>query len=554
MLLDSPLEFDPVDYINRTYGSNVDKINQNMLRLAHFYNDARKGLFPKVGAVAFSLANSVKIDIDNYKSTDLPLSHELSEVASLNVNHLEALTIRTCDSVNAQIDRLLESFGIEDCSGKEFSTDLNEFISLYFLSEALFFVLVGMAVVEFDSDRIIIRPESQERIGELHRKWFANFLEERSSMSSIAYFDLLPEGAEKGEYFNQMISLFGQGLRDKVFSIPADGLPSKLTRLESVQWISKICNLAALCMWCQLKTDMNEAPYELIRKLGISNSDIDQLMNLIKKRFQPDRIFSKTAKGLKIENPSITHQLRVVFNDMANIISEGKLNHILGDFFEKECISDYFLKDELRGIYKVHSGLLAHDVEGDELKPDVDLILEDLRRKIFYFVQIKYFRMGGKAYISGDLHHLVSGKLSKGVKQLVDARKAMADGKLFGVLKKRGLHHCDKDNSFFLLIHNITNFDFCVWPSGVVSYEWNSVRNLFKDGEICFGYSKSAPSYWKYHQPLPIERPDDVINILLNNGPLAQFVGGASALFESDHVVTITRFGSTNLFCYGMGL
>ena len=85
-----------------------------MLRLAHFYNDARKGLFPKVGAVAFSLANSVKIDIDNYKSTDLPLSHELSEVASLNVNHLEALTIRTCDSVNAQIDRLLESFGIED--------------------------------------------------------------------------------------------------------------------------------------------------------------------------------------------------------------------------------------------------------------------------------------------------------------------------------------------------------------------------------------------------------------------------------------------------------
>ncbi len=553
VLLESPLDFDPVDYIDRTFGSNVGEVDPNTLHLAHFYNDVRKGLFPKISAVSFFLANSLNVDINNHRTAALPLSHELSKDVNISGKVSESLLVKTCDSVNMQIDRLLESFGVDGCSGKTLRSELNDFISFYFFSEALFFVLVGMAVVEFDDDRIIVKPESQERVKELHRKWFANYWEQLSSMASIAYFDLLPKGADKDKNFNQIISLFGQGLRDKIFSIPADELPGKLNRLESVQWISKICNLAALCMWCQLKNNMNCAPYELIEKLGISGSDIDQLMSLVKKRSQPDRVFSKNAKGVKIENSSITNQLRIIINDIANLISENKLNQLLGDFFEKEYVSEYFLRDELRDKYKVHPGILAHEIEGNDFKPDVDFILEDSRRNVFYFIQVKYLRIGGKAYISGDLEHLVSGKLSKGISQLVDAEKAMNCGKLWKPLNKRGLHNCNKDNSFFLLIHNVSNFDFCVWPSGIVSYEWNSVRNLFKDGEINFGHSKSSPSHWKHNQPLPVERPDDLINFLMNNGPAAQR-GGASSLFETDNVVVRTRFGNTDFLCYGMGL
>lgn len=553
VLLESPLDFDPVDYINRTFGSNVDEVDPNTSHLAYFYNDVRKGLFPKISAVSFFLANSLNVDINNHRTAALPLSHELSKDVNISCKVSESLLVKTFDSVDMQIDRLLESFGVDGCSGETLRSELNEFISFYFFSEALFFVLVGMAAVEFDDNRIIVKPESQERVKELHRKWFANYWEQLSSMASIAYFDLLPKGADKDENFNQKISLFGQLLRDKIFSIPADELPCKLNRLESVQWISKICNLAALCMWCQLKNNMNCAPYELIEKLGISGSDIDQLMSLVKKRSQPDRVFSKNAKGVKIENPNIANRLRIIINDIANLISENKLNQLIGDFFEKEYVSKYFLRDELRDKYKVHLGILAHEIEGNEFKPDVDFILEDLRRNVFYFIQVKYLRIGGKVYISGDLEHLVSGKLSKGISQLVDAEKAMNCGKLSKPLNKRGLHNCNKDNSFFLLIHNVSNFDFCVWPSGIVSYEWNSVRNLFKDGEIYFGHSKSSPSHWKHIQPLPVERPDDLINFLMNNGPAAQ-LGGASSLFETDNVVVRTRFGNTDFLCYGMGL
>jgi hypothetical protein len=63
---------------------------------------------------------------------------------------------------------------------------------------------------------------------------------------------------------------------------------------------------------------------------------------------------------------------------------------------------------------------LAHEVIDSSLIPDVVLIVEDLRGNKFYFIQVKYLRVGGKSYISGDLDHIVSGKLSKGVKKLVD--------------------------------------------------------------------------------------------------------------------------------------
>ncbi|MCY1260399.1 hypothetical protein D9M68_410640 [compost metagenome] len=553
VLLESPLDFDPVDFIDRTFSLNADGIAPEALRLAHFYNHVRKGLFPKVGAVPFFLSNSSKIVFGDHRVDTLPLSHELSEGANLFGKAPESLIIRTCDSVNMQVDRLLESFGVNICSGKDLGGELNEFISFYFLSEALFFVLVGVAVVEFDENLIIVKPAGQERVKELHRKWFANHWELLSSIASIAQFDWLPKGADKDEAFGLMISCFGKNLRDKVFSIPAEDLPAKLNRLESVQWISKVCNLAALCMWCQIKNNMDYAPYGLIEKIGVSGSDIDRLMGLIEKRSQPDRIFSRKSQGIKVENPSITNQLRIAINDMANLVSENKLNELLGGFFEKKYVYEYFLREELSDKYKTHPGILAHEVEGGDLNPDVDFILEDLRRNIFYFIQVKYLRIGGKAYIAGDLEHLVSGKLSKGVRQLVDAGKAMNCGKLSKLLSKRGLHNCNKDNSFFLLVHNVSNFDFCVWPSGVISYEWNSLRNLFKDGEATFGHSKSAPNQWRHSQALPVERPDQLISFLMSNGPAAQW-GGASSLFETDNVVARARFGNTDRLCCGIGL
>lgn len=553
ILLDSPLDFDPVDYIERTFGSNVNAVTTNTLRLAMFYNEARKKLFPKVSGAHIALSSSTKLDASNYNSISPPLIHGLSNSQIFDRKISEALAIKTCDSVNLQIDRLLESFKVRNCTGNSLGGEVKELISFYLLSEALFFVLVGIAIVEFNEESIIVKPANNKIVNQLHRKWFANYWEQLSSMASIAYFDMFPKGFDKNENFKQVICLLGQGFRDKIFSIPATELPGRLNRLESIKWVSKICNLAALCMWCQLKNEMSFAPYELVEKIGVSRSDIDELMGLIDKRSQPDRIFSLCAKGVKLENPSIPNQLRIIINDIANTISEGKLNQVLGDFFEKKYISEFFSRDDLSDKYIVHSGILAHEIEGNDLKPDVDFILEDLRRKKFYFVQVKYLRTGGKAFISGDLDYIVSGKLTKGINQLAYAKKAVESGRLKDLLNKRGLKECNQNNSIFLIIHNVSNFDFCIWPSGIVSYEWNSIRNLFKDGNTSFGHSKSFFNTWKHSAPLPIEHPDEVIKFLMNNGPASR-LGGAHLLFNTDNVFVKTTIGDKNLFCYGLGL
>jgi hypothetical protein len=308
-----------------------------------------------------------------------------------------------------------------------------------------------------------------------------------------------------------------------------------------------------MCMWCQ-KNDMTHAPYSLLRRMQISKNDVEKIGELLSRYPQPDRIFSFNSKGVRIENASITNQLRIIINDLANEISEKDLNSTLGDFFEKEYLAKYFNTDELKNYYRVHSGILAHEIPDKELKPDVDLIIEDLRREKFYFIQVKYLKIGGKAYITGDLDHLVSGKLTKGLKQIIDAKTAMDTGRLRELLDKRGLTNCTEKNSMFMMVHNINNFDFCLWPSGIISYEWNSIRNLFKDGEIIiYDNNKEDFNVWQSTELLPIENPDELIKKLIEKSPASE-LGGANTLFDSDHLAVKFPIGDRQVICQGMGL
>jgi hypothetical protein len=363
---------------------------------------------------------------------------------------------------------------------------------------------------------------------------------------------MIPKGSEKSPEFDKVMCLFGQIFRDKIFSIPGKDLPSQLNQLESISWINKLCNLVAMCMWCQ-KNDMTHAPYSLLRRMQIAKNDVEKIGELLSRYPQPDRIFSFSSKGVRIENSSLTNQLRIIINDLANEISEKKFNSALGDFFEKEYLAKYFNTDELKKCYRVHSGILAHEVPDKELKPDVDLIVEDLRREKFYFIQVKYLRIGGKAYTSGDLDHLVSGKLTKGLKQIIDAKTAMDKGKLRELLDKRGLINCVETNSIFMMVHNINNFDFCLRPSGIISYEWNSIRNLFKDGEVMYGHSTEALNAWRSTELLPIENPDELIKKLIEKSPASE-LGEANTLFDSDHLAVKFPIGHRQVICQGMGL
>ncbi|MFY1664373.1 hypothetical protein [Pseudomonas sp. Pseu.R1] len=551
-MLEAPLEFDPVEFIERTFDEGDPRQTDETHALAKAYNDLRKQLLASLGEIYFGLNNTSKLNLDNFHKDSAPLVYEC--YSHPHDKFLEkALILKSCDGNNLHLDRILDSFKIKECVWSTPNAGVHQIIKLYFFSEVLFMLLTGTAIAIKQDGHVLISPSSPEVTKQLHRKWFANRWEQNSCIANIAYIDRIPKGADEYRWFPAAITMLGAGLADKVFFLPVENLPRKLDRSQSVQWIKKLCNLAVLCMWCQTKNDMAYAPNELIHKLDISREDIAKIRYYSDAQSEPDKVFAIRSRGISVGNPSITTQLRKTINFIANEVSEGALNKIVGDYFEKVCVIDFFANEEIGKNYRVYTGFVSGDVNDHSLRPDVDLIIKDLHRSKFFFTQVKYARIGGKAYISGDIDHLVSGPFHKGVQQLLDARTALLEGKLNDILSEKGLNECTADNSHFLLIHNVYNFDFTLWPQGIVSYEWNSLRNILNCGSIFYGLSNRPVSTWQHSGVLPLEDPDALIQHYVANAP-DSVVSSIGTIFEADNLVVRTDLGGTQIQCQGLGL
>lgn len=552
-LLNKPLWFDAVSYIERTFDPQYVIENPDVFRLAYLFDQERKGLCQKVSGLTSALEQSGKVTEQDVYGGGLPVFHEFLG-APRKGEEQRRVRVRTCDSINLQLDRMLEEFEIVRVfSGSFKARDVSDFISFYLLSEVLFLVLTGMARVNFLLDEVLVVPADEDVVCQLHRKWFANYWEQTSAMATLASFDPVHKGFQNNLMFKPIMTMFGKNLRDKIFSIPADSLPGRLTRLQSVQWIDKLCVLTAVIMWCQLKNEMSEMPYSYLDKVGLQRTDVDWLKEFLKSTPVPDRVFIFGNHGIRIENPTITVQLRQIFHRVADKLSDSRLNELLGHFFERNCIASFFEEKGLSKDYVVHRGESWDKNAGKEFDFDIDMIVEDLSRNQFFFIQVKYLRSGGKAYISGDLDYVRSGKLSKGIEQLNGAKHALQSGALDEWLCEKGLASCNIDNSSFVLIHNIFNFDFCVWPGGVVSYEWNSLRNLFKKGLVLHGHSQSPHKVWSATEVLAIEAPDKVIEHFMHSVPRG-VTGGVESLFEGDQLTVNFSIGDKAIKCQGLGL
>jgi hypothetical protein len=139
------------------------------------------------------------------------------------------------------------------------------------------------------------------------------------------------------------------------------------------------------------------------------------------------------------------------------------------------------------------------------------------------------------------------------MRQLADAKSALLDGKLKGILGKKGLHDCTPDNSYFLLIHNVFNFDFTLWPNGIISYEWNSLRNILKNGRIQYGLSNLPMNTWQHNTVLPLEDPDALIEHYIKKSPVS-VVSSIGTIFDADNLVVHMDLGGTEVRCKGLGL
>ncbi|OBS33018.1 hypothetical protein [Pseudomonas syringae] len=551
-MLEAPLEFDPVDFIERTFRAPEHKPAKETIEIALSYNLLKTQLITSLNQIHNYLNDTEKLNLENLSDDSTPLAYDLL-LRPKSASIKNALRMRVCDGTNVYLDRLLESFRIKKCRGSKPNSQLHDVIKLYFLSEVLFFLLTKTATAVRRGDSILIEPASPEIVKQLHRKWFANRWEQNSCIANIAYLDLIPKGANNSAYFFGAIEILGKNLVDKIFFLPVDNLPVRLKRSPYIHWIKKLCTLAVLCMWCKTKNNMEYAPIDWINKIGISNDDIEKVKYYSNAQSEPDQVFNIVSNGISIGNPSVTIQLRHTLDFIARNVVDPTFNNIVGEFFEKTCIIDYFAGDEIRKNYSVFTGFVPRDVQDKSLRPDIDLIIKDINRNKYYFTQVKYMRIGGKAYISGDIDHLVSGTLHKGMRQLVDAKTALLEGKLKNILLEKGLHDCTPENSYFLLIHNVYNFDFVVWPQSIISYEWNTLRNILRCGEVNYGLSNGPLNTWQHSSVLPFEDPDALIEHYINNSPNS-IESSIGTIFDADNLVVHIDLGGTQIRCKGLGL
>lgn len=547
-----PLDFDPISYIEKTLHEPDSHPSKETLILASEFNRLREKLLPSLGQIHSDLASSGPLTLENITAKPKPLEYKL-----LKTSHSEplkqALNIKACDGINMQLDRISDSFKINEYHGTKPNEGLHDVIRLYFLSEVLFLLLSKTASATKQGNLIEVRPSSHEVTKQLHRKWFANQWEQNSCAANIAYLDMIPLGFDKHSMFPLVIKELGEKLTDKIFFIPAGELPYKIQSLPSIQWARKLCKLAVLCSWCQIKNKLNYAPNQLISKIGITTDEIQKIEAFSEKQPRPDRVFDVTSKGISIKNPSITIQLRHTINYLANKISDEKLNHEIGMFFEKRCVFDYFTREDIKQNYCAFEGFVPHEIGDQNLNPDVDLIIKDIKRNQYYFTQVKYLRTGGRAYILGDTDHIATDKINKGLRQLTDARLALKEGKLDEILKIKGVYDCTNENSHLLLVHNIFNFDFTIWPQGVISYEWNTLRNVLNNGMIRFDHSQQAVNTWQHANVLPLEDPDQLIKHYIKNSP-TQIACSIGTIFDADNVVVQTEINGIEIRCRGLGL
>jgi hypothetical protein len=247
-----------------------------------------------------------------------------------------------------------------------------------------------------------------------------------------------------------------------------------------------------------------------------------------------------------------------VIEVFTRISGDKELDNVVGKFFEQKYIAAYIQEtiNKESSRYRVYEGIEAHHVFKQNRDGDVDLIVEDTLREKFIFMQVKYIRNAGRPFLRGDVEYLTNSKVLKGIKQLKAMSAFHKEGLLENALVQRGVSNCTFENTIYMFVSNITNFDFQKdEKNNIVFYEWNTLRNLLLDGRCIYGYSNDmlAQQEWRHHSPLPLEQPSEVIDILLENSPALKLVK-ASDIFNSRYLKTSFSLNNYSFESIGLGM
>lgn len=382
-------------------------------------------------------------------------------------------------------DRISECFKLDSKLLKVIAKYRNLCLAFYF-SELLSLIEIGIFDLEANNKIILIYP-SEDQGKNIKRDWFSKISENQSNIASLfsrnlkKYQKLVIQGDLTLEKSADIIN----ECMDRVFSIDVEMLSESLKISESLKTLKEIV-LFSLCIELAYYSDIEITESYFRNRTGIRDKTLDTILGILANSDEDLSISSVRnfvsfkngifRKGMLDFKYGLRKLTGMIFRDSK--FDPGDFKGALGKSFEVDYVLNYLHSLNYFGFEAY--GELNPDPASEVTGYDIDLILEDKKENIYYFIQVKYWFSALPAYLSEKITFFNSKKLKKGVlKQLCNLRSNIEHESVQEHLRSHGITEARKNNSRFILLHNIPYLNFYEF-SGIIFYEWNMFRNILQ--------------------------------------------------------------------------
>ncbi|MGF6209133.1 hypothetical protein [Pseudomonas frederiksbergensis] len=411
----------------------------------------------------------------------------------------------------------------------------------YYMSEIYFFLTQGLMQAKFHRGELLIEPTSALQKS-LRSRWLAEVSEFHSVTTDLHFLHEIGSSLARGNTLaldeKEMLTDY---VLDKCLSIHVSYLSHKLRNNSRYQYLRDIVFVATYLEMRALHGERKThyaafSSYINPASLSLMNSTLttahlpkaDSAQSFIEVR---ENYYIRGALNFKYGLKKLTGALLGNEKDPKN---PHDVKGLIGKNFEREHMFDY-VKNIQGTRFKVHPGLEP----GNNAKIkgyDIDLVIEDTTYDTYYFIQAKYRLSDQPTFLSEQYEVMQRNDFHKGyATQLLILKNNIDDESIRKKLDGRGLSEARKNNSHFILLHNLPFLNFHE-SHGVFFYEWNLFRNLLKNGKVAI----SNPDNFNEEHMLTDEQlcePERIVDAYFGKSPSGQHNIFNYALYRNTQAV-----------------
>ncbi|WP_075186535.1 hypothetical protein [Teredinibacter haidensis] len=400
---------------------------------------------------------------------------------------LEMIRLQMATKMEYHQNRVCESLGIPFSSGESILSMPHVWLSFYY-SELCLLVNSDVLHVKFYKNRIYLMP-SHRFEKEMLQYWFSETIEGLSTQSDDKNIKAIL--ASTALYSRKIpfrrMEVVVDFILDKVFSIHVKYLDEYLKENESYQMLRKLIAFASIVERNFMSGIYETRSSDISGAAGIESEFLSEIDKVVSgSNSECNAYVTKRGDTYRHGTLGFKFGLKKLAGDMVKFRegerAQGTFGGVLGKKFEVEYLKKYIERCSYRK-YKVLPGFKSKKVKDNIDGYDVDLILRDVERDFYYFVQVKYSLHKLPKYFS-EQYKFFNDKdfMGKGFKQIRTLKNhCFTDDVIRKKLISSGARGASAENSAFLVVHNIPYLNFYECDN-IVFYEWNTFRAILNGG------------------------------------------------------------------------